>query len=242
MRKNPRKKPETPLENRWKSNGFRAYNPSMSKKETWFRRPGPESLRQAIDWVAFAGTFALLFNVLHPSGIELKVRPSYEKAPATQAAPPPAQGTASYDGWASPEKATASNGSQTARPKVTTPTTLAEWQALFPHISLVGAQAAYADKNTVFIDSRKPEDYAEGHITGALHFYADEYEDYVPKVMPLLSRDMTYVIYCNGTTCDLSHHLALKLSEQGYKNLKVFFNGWSQWKKAGLPTRAGDQP
>jgi hypothetical protein len=97
----------------------------------------------------------LLFNVLHPSGIELKVRPSYEKAPATQAAPPPAQGTASYDGWASPEKATASNGSQTARPKVTTPTTLAEWQALFPHISLVGAQAAYADKNTVFIDSRK---------------------------------------------------------------------------------------
>jgi hypothetical protein len=58
MRKNPRKKPETPLENRWKSNGFRAYNPSMSKKETWFRRPGPESLRQAIDWVAFAGTFA----------------------------------------------------------------------------------------------------------------------------------------------------------------------------------------
>jgi rhodanese-related sulfurtransferase len=222
---------------------LKPYNSFMSSSRSMFRKPGASSFRQAVDWVAFTGAWAILFNMLHPSGIELKVRPSYEKTPSVQSAPtaPNSSSKPSYSGWNTPNEKTAkSSRSPHTNPEI--PSTLAEWQAKFPHISLIGAQSAYADKSIVFIDARKPDDYAEGHIAGSLNFYADEYEDFAPRVLPLLSPEKTYVIYCNGTTCDLSHHLAERLSEQGFKNLKVFFNGWSLWKKASLPVRQGAKP
>jgi rhodanese-related sulfurtransferase len=216
----------------------------MPSPKPVFQKPGVSSFRQAVDWIAFAGAWSVLFNVLHPSGIELKVRPSYEKAPSFKSASalPKVSSPSTYAGWNTPSKKTSKIKTTTVPASPVNPSTLAEWQAKFPHISLVGAQAAYRDKNTVFLDARKPEDYSEGHIAGALNFYADEYEDFAPRVLPYLSQDKTYVIYCNGTSCDLSHHLAARLSEQGFKNLKVFFNGWSLWKKASLPVQQGAQP
>jgi rhodanese-related sulfurtransferase len=225
---------------------FRPYNPSMAKPKPLFQTPSFSSLRQAIDWVALAGTWALLFNVLHTSGIELKVRPDHEKASASKQAAPKTteQEKPSYSGWASSGDTAKKASSKTSKATATssTPNTLAEWQARFPHLSVVGAKAAWDNKKTIFIDSRKPTDYAEGHIARAVNFYADEYDEWAPKVMGSLPPDKTYVIYCNGTTCDLSHHLAVKLQEQGYQDLKIFFNGWSQWKKAGYPMREGSQP
>lgn len=216
----------------------------MPSPKSLFQKPGFPSFRQAIDWIAFAGAWSVLFNVLHPSGIELKVRPSYEKAPSLKSSSvlPKVSSKASYAGWNTPADKTSRTKASTVPESSINPSTLAEWQAKFSHISLVGAQAAYHDKDTVFLDARKPEDYSEGHIAGALNFYADEYEDFAPRVLPFLSQDKTYVIYCNGTSCDLSHHLAAHLSEQGFKNLKVFFNGWSLWKKASLPIHQGVQP
>lgn len=212
----------------------------MAKQRSFFQRPGVSSLRQAVDWVAFAGAWAILFNALHPSGIELKVTTVRDQVPA-RAAEPQAP-AARYSGWAAPsrEKIAPSSASRASQKDV--PTTQAEWEKRFPHLSAIGARNAWGDPNTVFVDARKPEDYAEGHIRGALNFYAEEFDQWAPRVLPDLDVNKTYIIYCNGTTCDLSHHLALKLSEQGFNHVKVFFNGWSQWKKAGYPVTQGGNP
>lgn len=216
----------------------------MPKPEPLFQKPGFNTLRQAIDWVAFAGAWAVLFNVLHTSGIEIKVRGVFEKASSTVSQPSSNTKNTSpaYAGWNVPDSKHATQSTATAKPKQASPTSLTEWQAKFPHLSVVGAKNAWDDKTTVFLDARKPEDYATGHIPGAINFYADDFETFAPRVLPSLDSKKTYVIYCNGTTCDLSHHLAERLSEQGFAHLKVFFNGWSEWTKAGYATREGSQP
>jgi rhodanese-related sulfurtransferase len=163
----------------------------------------------------------------------------------TQAAPKirPDSKQTTYSGWNSHEdKAKATKTAGPAQAASVSPSTLAEWQAKFPHLSVLGAKSAWDDKKTVFLDARKPEDYSEGHITGAVNFYAEEFDEWAPKILPGLDVHKTYVIYCNGTTCDLSHHLAERLSEQGFQNVKVFFNGWSEWTKAGYPATKGATP
>ena len=211
------------------------------RPEPLFRTPGKAVFREAFDWVAVAGVIAVLFNALHPSGIELKVRSQYKR---TQ---PVADGTsaprpASYAGWNSPSgtsKIKTGQAGQTALlPKNAT---LADWQARFPHVGIIGAKKAW-DNQWIFLDARKPEDYAEGHVAGAVNFYEEEFDDWAPRLLPTLDPAKNYLIYCNGTSCDLSHHLAERLSQQGYKNLKVFFNGWSEWKKAGYPSHTGSNP
>jgi rhodanese-related sulfurtransferase len=216
----------------------------MAKREPLFQKPGLQSLRQAIDWVAFAGAWAILFNVLHTSGIEVKVRGIYEKAPSakTETVTNSETSKTAYAGWNTPESKKHSKSSAQSTSKSSGPSSLAEWQAKFPHLSVVGAKKAWDDKSTVFLDARKHEDYIEGHIAGAINFYADDFETYASRVLPNLDPHKTHVIYCNGTNCDLSHHLAERLSEQGFTHVKVFFNGWSEWRKAGYATRGGDQP
>jgi len=229
----------------WKSQASNPYNLPMPTQEPLFRKPGVTHLRQAVDWVAFAGTWSIFFNVLHPSGIELKVHPSYEKAPSVQTASTLPSGSTSktYSGWTTqPDKKKPGKGHVAPVAFSPLPSTLAEWQAKFPHLSILGAKAAWDDKKTVFLDARKPEDYAEGHVAGAVNFYAEEFDELAPRLLPGLDVHKTYVIYCNGTTCDLSHHLAERLSEQGFQTVKVFFNGWSEWTKAGFPVTKGATP
>jgi rhodanese-related sulfurtransferase len=76
-----------------------------------------------------------------------------------------------------------------------------------------------------------------------LDFYADDFEKMAPQVLPQLpDKSREIVAYCHGTSCDLSIHLAQKLAEQGYTDVKVFFGGWPEWKKAGYPINTGAQP
>lgn len=87
------------------------------------------------------------------------------------------------------------------------------------------------------------DEYKNGHIPGALNFYADEFDKYAPQVMPkLLDKNQEIITYCHGTSCDLSIELAQNLMDAGYTNVKVFFGGWPQWKKAGYPTKRGENP
>ncbi len=190
-------------------------------------------LTEAWGLFIFSSLFALLFNLFYTEGIELKIKPVKQLHLQDVLKSQPA---AAYPGWGVPVSPKAS------APAIMTGTPPPATDSL-PRLSLIGAKDRFDRKSAIFLDARPPDEYKQGHIPGALNFYADDFEKMAPQVLPLLpDKTREIVAYCHGTSCDLSIHLAQKLSEQGYTNVKVFFGGWPEWKKAGFPINTGDQP
>ena len=103
-----------------------------------------------------------------------------------------------------------------------------------PAISLDYAMMKFQSKNTVFLDSRYPEDFKAGHIKGAINLPCEEFEEHAPQVLLKLPKDEEIIAYCDGTECETSLLLARELLELGYEDVKVFFGGWQEWQEAGL--------
>lgn len=85
-------------------------------------------------------------------------------------------------------------------------------------------------ENVMIIDARpKRAQYDKGHIPMAVsipntHF--DKMTDKLPK-----DKNALLVFYCGGLTCKLSHKSAQKAEALGYKNVKVFAEGFPGWMK-----------
>jgi rhodanese-related sulfurtransferase len=104
-----------------------------------------------------------------------------------------------------------------------------------PAVSLDYAMMKFQSEGTIFVDARYPEDYKSGHIRGSINFPYEEFEKYSSQVLPQLSFDKEIITYCDGSECETSLLLARELRDLGYKNVKIFFGGWSEWEKAELP-------
>lgn len=81
------------------------------------------------------------------------------------------------------------------------------------------------------LDVRTPQEYAEGHIDGALNI--DVQSDDFPKMAEKdLSKDSTILVYCRSGRRSMD--AAKILTKLGYKvvNLK---GGIIEWKEEGLP-------
>ena len=83
----------------------------------------------------------------------------------------------------------------------------------------------------VLLDVRTAEEYAEGHIEGAV-LIDQKQDDFVEKAKAVLPIDKTIAIYCRSGR--RSTNAAEKLADVGYKcvNLK---GGIMAWKEAGKP-------
>ena len=88
-----------------------------------------------------------------------------------------------------------------------------------------------ADSNVVILDVRKDNEFAEGHIKGAV--LIDQFQsDFVEQAKAKLPKDKTIAIYCRSGR--RSSNAAGKLADVGYKcvNLK---GGILAWKEANMP-------
>jgi rhodanese-related sulfurtransferase len=103
------------------------------------------------------------------------------------------------------------------------------------YIPLQKAHELWEGGGTLFLDARNPEDFEAGHIAKALNFPAERFEEYYPKLGPMLSSEAPVVVYCDGTECELSHRLAKQLHDVGSTNVHMLYNGYSSWKGAGFP-------
>jgi len=188
-----------------------------------------QSLREAWCLFVFTAFFAVLFNTFYADGISLKVElpKSHHLQDLLK------NNTLSYKGW----KSASAKPSQAS----TNPVNLELDQ--IPRLSLVGAKSRFNQKNALFLDARNAEEYAEGHIPGALAFSANDFDKLAPQILPQLKdKHQELITYCHGSSCDLSLQLANNLMQQGYTNVKVFFGGLPEWKKANYPIKTGDQP
>ena len=85
------------------------------------------------------------------------------------------------------------------------------------------------------LDVRTPQEYAEGHIDGALNInvQSDDFQQIAEKE---LSKDSTILVYCRSGRRSMD--AAEILTRLGYKviNLK---GGIIEWKEDGLPVTTG---
>jgi rhodanese-related sulfurtransferase len=84
----------------------------------------------------------------------------------------------------------------------------------------------------VVLDARSAEDYAAGHIPGALSVPLLD----LPKKMSTLPKGKTIVAYCGNITCSLAPKAALALAEAGF-TVKELFGGFATWKEKGFPVQ-----
>ena len=88
-----------------------------------------------------------------------------------------------------------------------------------------------ADHSVVILDVRKADEFAEGHIKGAI--LIDQFQsDFVEQAQAKLPKEKTIAIYCRSGR--RSANAAGKLADVGYKcvNLK---GGILAWKEAKMP-------
>jgi len=80
------------------------------------------------------------------------------------------------------------------------------------------------------IDVRPPEEYAQGHIAGALNIPLEK----LKKQLKTLPRDREIVAYCRGPWCVLSYEAVARLRKAGIEARRLE-DGLPEWRRAGLP-------
>jgi rhodanese-related sulfurtransferase len=105
----------------------------------------------------------------------------------------------------------------------------------FSKLSLEEAAARHSEKQVLFIDSRSPEDFAVGHIQGAINQPDKTFDSWADEFIAQIPADRTLITYCNNADCQLAENLAEKLSLIGYENVFYMPAGWDEWKKRALP-------
>jgi rhodanese-related sulfurtransferase/biotin operon repressor len=80
------------------------------------------------------------------------------------------------------------------------------------------------------LDVRPAEEYAAGHLPGAINVPVDRLEKYLSK----LPKRKEVLAYCRGPYCLMSFEAVEKLRKRGFK-AKRLENGYPEWRAAGLP-------
>lgn len=103
-------------------------------------------------------------------------------------------------------------------------------------VSVEQVKKALGKPNIQFIDAREPEAFEKGRIGNAIHIFPDfdtveEEEEYFRKIMSL-DPQKTYILYCNGYSCDLAEMVARDILSFGHVDrVFIFPGGWDQWIK-----------
>lgn len=87
-------------------------------------------------------------------------------------------------------------------------------------------------KDVTIIDARPgARKYDKGHIPGAINIPLRQFDKMIDK-MPK-AKDNLIIYHCGGLKCMLSHKSAFKAEKLGYTNIKVYAQGFPDWKKNG---------
>ncbi len=84
------------------------------------------------------------------------------------------------------------------------------------------------------LDVRPEDEFALGHLPGALNIPLRELEARLSEISP--KREI--VAYCRGPYCVLSYEAVAKLRARGFK-IRRLEDGLPEWRAAGLPVIAG---
>lgn len=87
----------------------------------------------------------------------------------------------------------------------------------------------------LLVDVREDNEWANGHIPGAVHMGRGIIERDLESKVPDPAAKL--ILYCGGGF--RSALSADNLQKMGYKNVESMDGGWKGWVEAGLPTEKG---
>ena len=96
---------------------------------------------------------------------------------------------------------------------------------------------ARAKKGLVTVlDVRPAEEYAAGHLPGAINVPVEKLESFLSR----LPKRKEVVAYCRGPYCLMSFEAVEKLRKLGWRARRLE-NGLPEWRAAGLPVARGSE-
>lgn len=99
-------------------------------------------------------------------------------------------------------------------------------------IGIDQAEAAVREAN-LLIDVREYDEFASGHLQGAVHMSRGMLEFKMSANPELAARDLKIILYCK--TSGRAALAALQLKEMGYQNVRSIVGGIDAWVAAGKP-------
>lgn len=106
-------------------------------------------------------------------------------------------------------------------------------------VSLDNAEQAIRDAD-VLVDVREADEYAAGHLAGAVHISRGMLEFKFSANPALESRNTKVVLYCK--TSGRAALAAAALLDMGYINVQSIAGGFDAWAAAGKPVAKPDTP
>lgn len=85
----------------------------------------------------------------------------------------------------------------------------------------------------VLMDVREADEYAQGHLPGAIHVSRGLLEFKLGSTPALASRDLNIVVYCK--TSGRAALAACVMHDMGYLNVKSIAGGYDAWVANGRP-------
>ena len=89
-----------------------------------------------------------------------------------------------------------------------------------------------AGEKMIIVDVREDNEWARGHIPGAVHLGKGVIERDIEKAIP--DKETPLVLYCGGGF--RSALAADNLQKMGYRNVTSMDGGWRGWTESGFPT------
>ena len=90
----------------------------------------------------------------------------------------------------------------------------------------------------VAVDSRTPAEYAAGHIPGALNVPLESSDRGLADLASRFPLGQSIVVYCEGGDCQTSTAAARLIHDRGFRDIRIYQGGWTDWASAGLPVEA----
>jgi len=106
-------------------------------------------------------------------------------------------------------------------------------------IALSDVEQAIRDAD-VLVDVREADEYAAGHVPGAVHMSRGILEFKFSGNPALQSRDLKVVLYCK--TSGRAAMSAVALQDMGYLNVRSIAGGFDAWAAAGKPVAKPEAP
>jgi len=106
-------------------------------------------------------------------------------------------------------------------------------------IGLVELRDHLLNGTATLVDARKPEEFASGHLAGAINIPSTQLQESLDRVFEMVPPQGLIIIYCEGGDCASSHEVFEFLVENGFavENLRIFLPGWEVLGRedSGLP-------
>ncbi len=102
-----------------------------------------------------------------------------------------------------------------------------------PTVSLEEAHDLWKGGQTLFLDARDAEDFAELHIPKAVNLPLDRISEIKDTGILGIPKDRRIVVYCAKKQCSAALKEAKHLQSLGFTRVMAFLEGFQGWDEAG---------